>query len=376
MDLENTTEALRSLLTAVLLLIAFAGWQAYCSGLLRARNALSLAFQMGLGFAIAVAAWLTSAAAFQTWSGVQVAAFSQETAGLPLLCLAPLGAALALGAGQERMRSGAVLLFCVFYAALIAPLAQILAAQLPMNAISPPAPAGAWLFASAAGCGLALAASVGPRTEKYGAYGKIYPLVGHHSPLSMLGFSFFLSGLLAFALLSDWPLLQSATSLIAMPAGGMLGGALLSRFLSGRTDLSLSWSGALAAAAMSASGGMAISPGASAFSGLAAGVAGAAAVLLCDRLRIDDPTAAAGPFLTGALLGPLAAALRSDPFLSGGLAYAALMAGGAFLGTLLPALLLRKMGWLRVSEAEELRGLDLSAHGHDAYSGFQIIHLK
>jgi len=120
------------------------------------------------------------------------------------------------------------------------------------------------------------------------------------------------------------------------------------------------------------------------------------AVLLFDRLRIDDPVGALSVHLVNGIFGTLAvglfaskevaAAIGTDsPALSGGLftgggatqlgaqALGVLSVGGfAFGAALLVWLALKALTGSRVSRDEEMQGLDLGEHGMEAYAGFQI----
>jgi Amt family ammonium transporter len=80
-----------------------------------------------------------------------------------------------------------------------------------------------------------------------------------------------------------------------------------------------------------------------------------------------------------AAIGVDSAALSSGLFAGGGLRQLAAQALGAlavagftFTSALAAWLLIKAVMGIRVSRAEEMRGLDLGEHGMEAYSGFQI----
>ena len=107
--------------------------------------------------------------------------------------------------------------------------------------------------------------------------------------------------------------------------------------------------------------------------GLVAGVLVVFAVLFFDRVRIDDPVGALSVHLVCGIWGTLAVGIFSAAHsfitqLIGVVAVGIFCSVGAVL--IFGALKLT-MG-VRVTPAEEQKGLDISEHGMEAYSGFQI----
>jgi len=99
------------------------------------------------------------------------------------------------------------------------------------------------------------------------------------------------------------------------------------------------------------------------------------AVFMFDRLHLDDPVGALSVHLVNGVWGTIAVGIFDITGdysvltqLIGVVAYAVPCFGGAsliFLG-------IKKTMGLRVTERQELRGLDQSEHGQESYSGFQI----
>lgn len=108
--------------------------------------------------------------------------------------------------------------------------------------------------------------------------------------------------------------------------------------------------------------------------GAVAGIIVVLAVLFFDRLKLDDPVGALSVHLCGGIWGTLAVGIFSTnpayTFLTQftGVACAAV----SFPCALAIFYVLKKTIGIRVSEDEELRGLDLGEHGMEAYAGFQI----
>jgi Amt family ammonium transporter len=126
--------------------------------------------------------------------------------------------------------------------------------------------------------------------------------------------------------------------------------------------------------------------------GLVAGVLVVAAVLFFDRVRIDDPVGATAVHLANGVFGTIAVGLFADPTVapSAAVAKPGLLLGGG-MAQLGPQLLgvvvvgaavfaLSLVFWsvtkilangIRVTEEEEIEGLDIGEHGNVAYPDFQ-----
>ena len=107
--------------------------------------------------------------------------------------------------------------------------------------------------------------------------------------------------------------------------------------------------------------------------GLIAGILVVFAVLFFDRLRIDDPVGALSVHLVCGIWGTLAVGIFSTAH-----SFVSQLIGVVVVGifcslatTIIFGGLKLIMG-VRVSPEEELKGLDISEHGMEAYSGFQI----
>jgi Amt family ammonium transporter len=99
-----------------------------------------------------------------------------------------------------------------------------------------------------------------------------------------------------------------------------------------------------------------------------------AAVLLIDRLHLDDPVGAVSVHLVCGIWGTLAVGIFSADHslvtqLIGVLAYGAF----CFPAALLIFMALKATVGLRVSKDEEAMGLDVGEHGMEAYGGFQMV---
>ena len=145
-----------------------------------------------------------------------------------------------------------------------------------------------------------------------------------------------------------------------------------------KPDASMALNGALAGLVAITCPCDAVTPGGAVLIGLVAGVLVVASVLFIDRvLKIDDPVGAVSVHGVCGAWGTLSYALFNiDGFSMAklGAQLTGIAAGfiWAFGGGLVLFYLIKATVGLRASPEEELRGLDLSEHGMEAYSGFQI----
>ena len=119
-----------------------------------------------------------------------------------------------------------------------------------------------------------------------------------------------------------------------------------------------------------------MSPNEAVLIGLIAGVIIVLAVALIDKLKLDDPVGAVAVHLICGIWGTLAVgifgALASfDQFL---VQLAGVGAAGVFCSVtaFIILFIIKKVAGLRVSEKEELEGLDGHEHGMDAYADFRM----
>jgi Amt family ammonium transporter len=156
----------------------------------------------------------------------------------------------------------------------------------------------------------------------------------------------------------------------------------------GKPDLSLTMNGALAGLVAITAPVAYVSPGAALYIGAIGGIIVVYSVVLLDKIRVDDPVGAVPVHAINGIWGTLAVGFFGQKSL--GLSMDGLFYGGGFkmvgiqlLGTLAVSVFIMVSMWLvfktidsivglRVSEDEELRGLDIGEHGMESYSGFEI----
>jgi Amt family ammonium transporter len=241
--------------------------------------------------------------------------------------------------------------------------------------------AGSSLVHSVGGWGALVGAiMLGARKGKY-VNGKIRPIPGHSLPLATIGVFLLWLGWFGFnggSVLSADPALVSLTlfTTCIAAAAGIMGAMFTTWSISRKPDLSMVLNGCLAGLVGITAGADQMGLGSSFWIGLIAGVIVVLSVMAIDKLRIDDPVGAISVHLVCGIWGTLAVGIFGamagfSQFLiqlTGVGAYGAASALSAFI---IFSIIKATMG-LRVSEEEELEGLDVGEHGLVAYPDFQI----
>lgn len=247
--------------------------------------------------------------------------------------------------------------------------------------------------------GLMGAIIVGPRLGKYTKDG-IKPIPGHSISLATLGVFILWFGWYGFNPGSTLALTGGFAALAAKVAvnttlaagAGAVAATFLSKMRTGRYDIGLVLNGTLAGLVGITAPCAVVDPWAAVVIGLIAAPIMMIAVEGLDMLKIDDPVGAVAVHGFAGLWGVLAVGLfasqdgiaqayvASDSYgllLGGGAEQLGIQAIGAFsiMGWTIATsgllfLLLKFTVGLRVSEEEELRGLDFFEHGIEAYPDF------
>jgi Amt family ammonium transporter len=231
--------------------------------------------------------------------------------------------------------------------------------------------------ASAALAGVLL---LGARKGKYGPNGQVNAIPGANLPMATLGtfilwmgwFGFNGGSVLATASVES----ANAVAVVFMntnaaASGGLIAALLLAKLWFGKADLTMALNGALA-------GLVAITAEPSTPTALQATIIGALGGLLVvvsivglDKLKIDDPVGAISVHGTVGLLGLLAVPFTNDgATISGQLIGAATIFGWVFATSFVVWYVIKMLIGLRVSEEEELNGVDMAECGMDAYPEF------
>jgi ammonium transporter, Amt family len=236
--------------------------------------------------------------------------------------------------------------------------------------------AGSTLVHSVGGWGALVGAMMlGPRLGKYTTDGRVNPMPGSSMPSAVIGVFLLWLGWFGFnggSVLSADPAATSlvlVTTCLAAAAGGM-GSIAAYAFVSRKPDLSMTLNGILAGLVGITAGADVVTPLSSIIIGFIAGGIVVASVLLIDKVKVDDPVGAVSVHLVCGIWGTLAVGLFStnpDHSFLTQLLGVGVYAVAAGLGSLAIFGVVKATMGLRVSEEEELEGLDAGEHGTHAY---------
>lgn len=242
-------------------------------------------------------------------------------------------------------------------------------------------------------CALTGAIILGPRLGKYLEDDSILPLPGHNLSLATLGCFILWIGWFGFnpgstMEVSD-KIAQIAVVTNLSAASGAITATISSWILASKPDLSLSINGILSGLVAVTASCAFISYSSAILIGSIAGILVVLSVYFLDTIKIDDPVGAISVHLLNGIWGTLAVGLFSDPdiakkedfagglFVTGNFTQLGIQILGIFtIGIIMLILsiafwyLLKNIFGLRVSQEEELLGLDIGEHGMEAYNGF------
>ncbi|MBM3802378.1 MAG: ammonium transporter [Acidimicrobiia bacterium] len=313
------------------------------------------------------------------------------------LVFAGTAATIVSGAVAERIKFGAFLIFSFLLVAFIYPVTghwiwgggflgsnnfRDFAGSSVVHSV------GGW-------AALAGVIALGPRLGKYGKDGKINAIPGHSMTSAALGVLVLWLGWFGFnpgSTMSAGNGTAIAHILVntnMAAATGALGALLTAWILLKKPDLSMILNGCLAGLVAITAPCAFVSIGSGAIIGLFGGALVVLAVLMFDRLKLDDPVGALSVHLVNGIWGTLALGLFYDNQVSTDIA--ALATGltrsqqfmvqlkgvfwvglFAFTASMVFWYLLKLTMGIRVSVDEEMEGLDVGEHGNRAYPDFVI----
>ena len=293
---------------------------------------------------------------------------------------AATAATIVSGAVAERVKLSSFLLFSTIYVAIGYPIAGSWVwgggwlADLNFHDF-----AGSTLVHSVGGWGaLAGALMLGPRIGKY-VGGRIRPIMGHNIPMVVIGVFLLWLGWFGFnggsVLSADAGAVSYVlvtTSLAA--AAGIVTSMFSSWIMQKKPDITMVLNGCLAGLVGITAGADTVSVASSILIGGIAGVLVVLAVMMLDKIKIDDPVGAISVHLVCGIWGTLAVGLfTTNPDFTLGVQALGVLAYGLFCFPLCLAIFaaLKYTIGLRVSRAEEIGGLDVGEHGMEAYPDFQ-----
>tara|TARA_R110002096_G_scaffold137682_2_gene291137 strand:+ start:913 stop:2157 length:1245 start_codon:yes stop_codon:yes gene_type:complete len=301
---------------------------------------------------------------------------------------AATAATIVSGAVAERMKIVPFMIFTILYVGLVYPIAGswqwgggFLSSFTFGEAEGFYDFAGSTLVHSVGGWAAIVAVwLLGSRIGKF-KDGKPQAIPGHNIPLATAGVLILWLGWFGFnggSVLSADPSgtsLTLVTTCLAAAAGGVVA-MLVSTAMYKNLDLTMFLNGILGGLVGITAGADQMSPTDAILIGAIAGTIIVLAVRFIDSLRLDDPVGAIAVHLVCGIWGTLAVGIFGakagfDQFviqLVGVGSYAVFCIVAAFI----IIFTLKKTIGIRVSEKEELEGLDMHEHGMDAYPDFRL----
>ncbi|MBN2906774.1 MAG: ammonium transporter [Rhodobacteraceae bacterium] len=227
---------------------------------------------------------------------------------------------------------------------------------------------------------LAGALILGPRLGKYGKNGSVHPFPGANLPLATLGTLILWMGWFGFnggsqlymdtaGNVADISRIFANTNTAA--AGGALAALLLTKLLYKKPDLTMVLNGALAGLVSITAEPLTPGLGMATIIGAIGGVIVVFAVPFLDKLKIDDVVGAIPVHLCAGIWGTIAVVLtNSDATLFGQLISIVIVGAFVFVVSAVVWFILKVTMGIRVSEEEEVQGLDIGELGMEAYPEF------
>ena len=298
---------------------------------------------------------------------------------------AATAATIVSGAVAERIKLSSFMLFAIIYVGLVYPIVGSwkwgggFLDQWGFYDF-----AGSTLVHSVGGwAALIVIYFLGARIGKFDSNGKPQALLGHNIPLASAGVLILWLGWFGFnggSVLSADPTLTSltlVTTCLAAAAGGV-SSAIFSNILYKNYDLTMFMNGVLGGLVGITAGADQMSPTDAVLIGIIAGVIIVLGVALIDRLKLDDPVGAVAVHLICGIWGTLAVGIFGE--MAGLDQLLVQLAGVGIIGAFsvicatVIILIIKAVsgGSIRVSKEEELKGLDLTEHGMDAYADFRL----
>ncbi len=231
--------------------------------------------------------------------------------------------------------------------------------------------------ASAALAGVIL---LGARKGKYGPNGEITPIPGCNMPLATLGTFILWMGWFGFNGGSELKISDigeaNAVAMVfvntnAAAAGGVVAALITAHIMFGKADLTMVLNGALAGLVAITAEPLTPDPLLSTIIGMVGGIIVVFAIVLLDKLKIDDPVGAISVHGVVGMWGLIAVCFSNDDASFGAqLIGIVTIFGFVFISSLITWFVIKAVMGIRVSEEEEYQGVDYSECGLEAYPEF------
>ena len=419
-SVQTNLNVVWTLVAAILVFLMQAGFALVETGFTRAKNAANIMMKNLMDFAVGSLAFYVLGAALMFGASKSAGWLGWGGLGMPSLgagegvwdwtflffqtMFAATAETIVSGAVAERIEFKSYLIYSALVSAVVYPISGHWmwgslageASQGWLEALGFHDFAGSTVVHSVGGwIALAGAMMLGPRIGKYRHDGKANPIPGHSLVLGTLGVLLLWIGWFGFnprgytAGIGSIGRVAMTTNLAA--CAGTIAALVTAWIIMKKPDLTMALNGSLAGLVAITAPCDQVTCNAAIVIGLVAGVLVVLSVFAMDRIHIDDPVGAVSVHCVNGVWGTLAVGLFAAPealgygntmvglFYGGGFKYLGVQALGAgatcvwAFGTGLAIFFaLKKLGILRVSEKTELKGLDVTEHGQDAYASFQF----
>ena len=419
-SVQTNLNVVWTLVAAILVFLMQAGFALVETGFTRAKNAANIMMKNLMDFAVGSLAFYVLGAALMFGASKAAGWLGWGGLGMPSLgagegvwdwtflffqtMFAATAATIVSGAVAERIEFKSYLIYSALVSAVVYPISGHWmwgslageASQGWLEALGFHDFAGSTVVHSVGGwIALAGAMMLGPRIGKYRHDGKANPIPGHSLVLGTLGVLLLWIGWFGFnpgsytAGIGSIGRVAMTTNLAA--CAGTVAALVTAWIIMKKPDLTMALNGSLAGLVAITAPCDQVTCNAAIVIGLVAGVLVVLSVFAMDMIHIDDPVGAVSVHCVNGVWGTLAVGLFAAPealgygntmvglFYGGGFKYLGVQALGAgatcvwAFGTGLAIFFaLKKLGILRVSEKTELKGLDVTEHGQDAYASFQF----
>ena len=391
------------LLCAALVFLMEGGFAALEAGLVRSRNSLNIIMKVFMDCSVGFIGYFTMGFALMygaDFSGIVGTTgfllqgdFSHLNLHIPVYAFWLFQAAFAIavativsGAVAERMKFAPYLVYSLVATVVIYPVAGhwVWGSNGWLNQLGMLDFAGSAAVHSLGGwAALAAVLVLGPRSGRFNKDGSVNIMPGHNIPLAALGAFLLWFGWFGFnpgSTLSglDLNIAKIAVNTNLAAASGGTIAAVLTLWRYGKADPSMAINGALGGLVAITAGCAYVEPLSALFIGAVAGGLIIVAVPLFDKLRADDPVGAIVVHGVCGTFGTIAVGIFA---VDGGLLYGggfhllgvqlfgvAAVSLWGFSATYAVFSVLKAGAGIRVSEEDEILGLDISEHGVAAYT--------
>ena len=222
---------------------------------------------------------------------------------------------------------------------------------------------------------------LGARKGKYTSDGKVNAIPGSNLPLAAIGMFILWMGWFGFnggseLKVSDIGEANAVADIFvntnAAAAGGLIAALIASQLLFGKADLTMAINGALAGLVSITAEPLAWTAGYATLIGAIGGIIVVFSVLFMDKIKIDDPVGAISVHGVVGIWGLLAVCLSANDSatLMGQLTGIVVIFAWTFVTSLIVWVIIKAVIGIRVTEQEEVDGIDASECGLAAYPEF------